>query len=74
MLRKIQIGVSICCVFFASIILALVYTQRVKTEGTIELKNTWGEVTISREKDTKIPHITGENFNSVIYAQGFTSA
>jgi len=40
----------------------------------LELENAWGSATITREEDTEIPHIRGENYNAMIYAQGFAHA
>ena len=38
------------------------------------MKNAWGVATITREEGNEIPHITGDSFNAVIYAQGFAHA
>ena len=55
-------------------IIAIFYLYEVKQEGTLELKNAWGAVSITREEETDIPHIRGENKNAMTYGQGFAHA
>jgi len=43
-------------------------------EGTITLENAPGFATITREKDTQIAHIHGEDIHSMVFAQGFAHA
>ena len=74
MLVKCIIGVGCCAQIIAFTLFAMMLLYQVKTEGTLELKNAWGEVTITREKDTQIPHIKGDTYNSVMYGQGYTHA
>ena len=49
-------------------VLTLRYLYEVKTDGTLYLKNAHGEATITREKDTNIPHIRGDSWLSTVYA------
>ena len=48
--------------------IATFFLYAVKQEGELRLENAWGVATITREEDTEIPHIKGENYNSMIYA------
>ena len=57
-----------------TLILAVFYVYQVKTEGVLHLDRIWGEVQITREVETQIPHIKGEDYNSVCYGQGFVHA
>jgi acyl-homoserine lactone acylase PvdQ len=55
--------------------IAVFYLYEVKQEGVLELDNAqWGTAHITREVETEIPHIRGENYNAMIYAQGFAHA
>merc|ERR1712048_570671 len=54
--------------------IAIFYLYEVKQEGELTLSNAWGTATITREVETEIPHIRGDDFNSIIYAQGFAHA
>ena len=54
--------------------LSLWFLSQVKTEGTLYLEHARGKVTITREKDTNIPHIRGETWENAIYGQGFVHA
>ena len=40
----------------------------------MELEHAEGTVTITREKDTMIPHIYADNYKGTIYGQGFANA
>ena len=75
MFRKICICITFL-VFIATTLLyaACWYGYRVKVEGQLELENAHGIVTITREPDTLIPHIRGQNKLSAFYGQGFVHA
>ena len=45
-----------------------------KVEGTLELERAQDTVTITREKDTRIPHIQAKDLTGCIYGQGFANA
>lgn len=59
----------------ASVILIAMYTLYGPEEvGELKLANAPGNVSIIRERDTKILHIRGDDWVSIAYGQGFASA
>jgi acyl-homoserine lactone acylase PvdQ len=56
------------------VVLAAWSLYKERTEGTIYLRNAPGAVSITRETDSGIAHIHGENLLSVLYAQGYAHA
>jgi len=60
----------LCLTSLASLFVAICaawYLYSERTEGTIYLKNAPGVVSISRESDSGIAHIEGENLLAVLY-------
>ena len=53
---------------------ALYWVYDVKVEGELVLDNAPGEVKITREADTQILHIKGDDWPSISYGQGFACA
>lgn len=57
------------------VILIAMYTiYGVEEIGELQLANAPGNVSIIRERDTKILHIKGDDWVSIAYGQGFASA
>ena len=68
-------GTCMCItiLFFVAIYLAFFVYEMVE-EGELVLDRAPGVVTISREADTKILHIKGDDWKSISYGQGFACA
>ena len=47
---------------------------QLKVEGTLRLERAEDTVTITREQDTRIPHIRAKDLKGAIYGQGFANA
>ena len=52
----------------------LFWAYGVQSEGELTLPNAPGKAVIVREQDSGIAHIRGDDWNSVVYAQGFAHA
>jgi len=50
------------------------YLYRTQMEGVVELPNAPGFAKITREVETEIAHIYGDNINAAYFAQGYAHA
>ena len=67
--------IGLFCLFWTMVAYFIVLGLfQLKYEGTLELEHAEGTVTITREKDTMIPHIVAKDYNGAIYGQGFANA
>lgn len=72
-----KIACSLFCILSVVVAAAgafLWFAYQVIDEGEFYLPNAPGNAAILRESDTGIPHIRGDSYLSVIYAQGFAHA
>ena len=72
--KSIKYILALLLINVVSVAILALYGFQIKTEGTLELDNSYGTVSITREVESGVIHIRGANELSTYYAQGFVHA